>query len=68
MAWNPGFQEDVLRKSLYDQAIAKLGILKHNEAFFFVPALVLGGREEIKYMSKGDANTHQHLLLQIGQQ
>jgi hypothetical protein len=61
-------QEDVLRKSLYDQAIAKLGILKHNEAFFFVPALVLGGREEIKYVSKGDANTHQYLLLQIGQQ
>ena len=65
---DPEIREDVLRKSLFDQAMAKLGSLKHNEAFFFVPALVLGGGENIKYVSKGDANTHQLLLLQIGQE
>jgi len=56
-----------LRKSLFDQAVATLGTLKHNEAFFFVPALVLGGGEDIKYIKKGDASTHQLVLLQIGQ-
>lgn len=64
---DPEVMENVLRKSLFDQATAKLGALKHDEAFFFVPALVLGGGEDIKYVSKGDANTHQQLLLQIGQ-
>ena len=29
-------------------------------------ALVLGGGEDIKYVSKGDAYTHQHLLLELG--
>lgn len=59
-------KENVLRKDLFDQATKKLGSLKHNEAFFFVPALVLGGGEDIKYVSKGDASTHQHVLLELG--
>ena len=63
---DPEIQENVLRKSLFDQAVATLGTLKHNEAFFFVPALVLGGGEDIKYIKKGDASTHQLVLLQIG--
>jgi len=63
---DPEIKEDILRKDLFDQATAKLGSLKHNEAFFFVPALVLGGGEDIKYVNKGDASTHQHLLLELG--
>ena len=63
---DPEVIENVLRKSLFAQAVAKLGTLKHDEAFFFVPALVLGGGEDIKYVSKGDAGTHQHLLLELG--
>lgn len=63
---DPSVKEDVLRKSLFDKATEKLGSLKHNEAFFFVPALVLGGGEDIKYVSKGDASTHQHVLLELG--
>ena len=63
---NTEIKEKVLRKSLFDQAVEKLGSLKYNEAFFFVPALVLGGGEDIKYVSKGDAYTHQHLLLELG--
>ena len=63
---DPEIKENVLRKDLFDQATKKLGSLKHNEAYFFVPALVLGGGEDIKYVSKGDASTHQHVLLEIG--
>ena len=63
---DPEIKEKVLRKNLFDQAVEKLGSLKYNEAFFFVPALVLGGGEDIKYVSKGDAYTHQHLLLELG--
>ena len=63
---NAEIKEKVLRKSLFDQAVEKLGSLKYNEAFFFVPELVLGGGEDIKYVSKGDAYTHQHLLLELG--
>ena len=63
---HPEIKEKVLRKSLFDQAVEKLGSLKYNEAFFFVPALVLGGGEDIKHVSKGDAFTHQHLLLELG--
>ena len=63
---NAEIKEKVLRKNLFDQAVEKLGSLKYNEAFFFVPALVLGGGEDIKYVSKGDAYTHQHLLLELG--
>ena len=63
---NTEIKERVLRKNLFDQAVEKLGSLKYNEAFFFVPALVLGGGEDIKYVSKGDAYTHQHLLLELG--
>jgi len=63
---DPEIKENVLRKDLFDQATKKLGSLKHNEAFFFVPALVLGGGEDIKYVSKGDASTHQHVLLELG--
>ena len=62
----PEIKEKVLRKSLFNQATGKLGSLKHNEIFFFVPALVLGGGEDIKHVSKGDAYTHQHLLLELG--
>ena len=60
---DPEVKEDILKKSLFEKATEKLGSLKHNEAFFFVPALVLGGGEDIKYVNKGDANTHQHILL-----
>lgn len=63
---DPEIKEKVLRKSLFDQTVEKLGSLKHNEAFFFVPALVLGGGEDIKYVKKGDAGTHQHVLLELG--
>lgn len=59
-------RENVLREELYGKSVNELGDLKHNEIFFFVPALVLGGAEDIKFIKKGDANTHQQVLFQIG--
>lgn len=56
----------VLRKGLYNEAVNKLGYLSHDEIFFFVPALILGGAENIEYVGKGDANIHQQLLFELG--
>jgi len=58
-------KKHILREDLYNAAVNILGNLKYNEIFFFVPALVLGGREDIKYVKKGNANIHHQLLLQI---
>ena len=58
-------KEKVLRKKLYDESVKELGSLKHNEIFFFVPAIVIGGAEDIKYIKKGAANVHHQVLLQI---
>ena len=59
-------KENVLRRALFNEATAKLGALAVNECFFFVPALVIGGAEDIKHVQKGDANVHQHLLFELG--
>lgn len=58
-------KENILREKLYNEAINTLGDLQYNEIFFFVPALVLGGGENIKYIKKGDAKIHHQVLLQI---
>lgn len=63
---DPIIKESILREKLYNEAINTLGNLQHNEIFFFVPALVLGGAEDIKYVKKGDANVHQQVLFEIG--
>ncbi len=58
-------KENYLRTSLFEEGITKLGSLKDNEIFFFAPTLSLGGAENIKYVDKGDAITHQQLLFSI---
>ena len=54
--------ESILRRTLFDEAKNKLGILKANEIYFFAPVLVTGGAEDIKYIDKGDAAIHQWIL------
>lgn len=44
--------KNVLRADLYKQAVKELGKLDYKDIFFFTPALVLGGREELKYIKK----------------
>lgn len=58
---------EILKKELFDQAYATKGNLKSNEIYYFVPALILGGKESIEFIDKGDANVHQSLLFQLGQ-
>ena len=61
-----GVIKKVLRADLYQQAVKKLGKLGYKDIFFFVPALVLGGGENIKYIEKGNGAVHQQVLLAIG--
>ena len=56
----------ILKKDLFQQATEKFGILKQNEIFYFAPALVIGGAEDIKYVDKGIGKVHLHLLFQMG--
>lgn len=60
--------KNVLRADLYKQAVKELGKLDYKDIFFFTPALVLGGREELKYIKKGNGAVHHQVLLQIGQE
>lgn len=57
--------EQILRKPLFFQALEKLGETTAQEIYFFAPALVLGGAEELNYLEKGSTEVHQQILLQI---
>lgn len=59
--------KNVLREDLFKQAVEELGKLEYKDIFFFTPALVLGGEEDIKYLKKGNGSVHHQVLLQIGQ-
>ena len=63
-----GVIKKVLRADLYQQAVKKFGRLGYQDIFFFTPALVLGGGEDIKYIEKGNGAVHQMVLLSIGNQ
>ncbi|WP_315115710.1 T6SS immunity protein Tdi1 domain-containing protein [uncultured Clostridium sp.] len=56
----------ILRKELFDQVYAVKGNLKANDIYFFVPSLILGGKEPVELIDKGNANVHQSLLFQLG--
>lgn len=56
----------VLKQVLFNDALKNIGSIKNKEIYFFVPALVLGGNEDIKHIKKGDALVHQHLLFDLG--
>ena len=57
--------KNVLRIDLYKKAVKKIGKLNDKDIFFFVPALVLGGKEDIKYIDKGNVFVHQQILLSM---
>lgn len=56
-----------LKKTLFDQAVRKIGKLTYEDIYFFKPALVLGGAESLDYLDKGTGSVHQLVLHQIGQ-
>ena len=59
-------RKKILKEDLYNEAVESLGKLKYNEIFYFTPALVIGGAEDIKFVKKGDAKVHHQVLFQIG--
>lgn len=59
-------KQKLLRKSLFDNAVDKCGLLENDDIYFFVPALVAGGAENIKYVDKGKAAVHHQVLFQLG--
>ena len=63
---DPETEEKLLRGKLFQQAVAGKGALAPDEIFFFVPALVIGGAEDMRHISKGNARVHQHVLFQVG--
>ena len=63
---NDNIRKNILREDLYNEAVKTFGNLKEEEIFFFVPAIILGGKEDIKYIKKGSANVHHQVLLQLG--
>ncbi len=53
-----------LRGPLFKEALAEMGALEPGEIFTFVPALALGGAEELSYLQKVDARVHLDFLFQ----
>lgn len=51
--------------SLFSKALKKLGVLGKDEMYFFVPALRLGGIDDIEYVEKGNAVVHLDILFQL---
>lgn len=58
--------EEVLKKDLFMESLKNKGILKNNEIFCFVPALILGGSETSENTDKAQADVHQLLLFDLG--
>ena len=58
-------QADMLDQELAGQAALKLGRLEPGEMFFHVPALMLGGSDDLQSVAKGDALVHLDFLLQL---
>jgi hypothetical protein len=62
-----GIIKELLKEKLFKKAIKKKGGIEYNEIYYFVPALIIGGGEDIKYIDKGIGTVHQSLLFQMGQ-
>ncbi|KPW35743.1 GAD-like domain protein [Pseudomonas coronafaciens pv. atropurpurea] len=50
---------------LFEPAKKKIGVLRHNEMYGFVPALMLGGPDTLEHLEKVKAAEHLILLSQI---
>ncbi|NMF07157.1 GAD-like domain-containing protein [Clostridium beijerinckii] len=61
-----GNHDKVLKKELFEQARGVKGNLEAKDIYFFVPSLILGGKESADSIDKGNANVHQSLLFKLG--
>jgi hypothetical protein len=62
---NAKFQKAFLRRSLYDKVKARLGDFADDEAYSFVPALALGGKEDAASVQRAKWGVYQDLLFQL---
>ena len=60
-------QNDYLDKPLFERALKTLGPLAPDEIYGFEPALVLGGKADLKFLRKVKAVAHLMLLAQLGE-
>jgi hypothetical protein len=60
-------QTDHLENPLFERALKTLGPLAHDEMYGFVPALVLGGQADLKFLQKVKAVEHLVMLAQLGE-
>ena len=63
---DPETVDKILRKDLFAKAGEKCGRITADEIYYFTPALVTGGAEDIKYVDKGTAAVHHMVLFQLG--
>jgi hypothetical protein len=61
-----GIRKELLKVKLFEKSQKKKGGIEYNEIYYFVPALIMGGGEDIKYIDKGIGTVHQSLLFQMG--
>ena len=52
-------------QGLYIEAVSRMGALKPDEIFYFVPALRLGGARSASHLGRGDAAVQLSMLLQL---
>jgi len=62
---DPEVQEHVLDPDLARQAALRLGRLEPGEMYFYVPALMLGGDDDVASVAKGSAPVYLDFLLQL---
>ena len=60
-------QRDYLEKPLFDRGVKALGQLGPDEIYAFEPALVLGGKADLKNLRKVKAVEHLVMLAQLGE-
>jgi hypothetical protein len=56
--------KDLNNKPLFERALKRLGKLKYNEMYGFVPALGLGGSAKLENLQKLEADVHLSILAQ----
>lgn len=59
------YAQQLLHKDLFAEALHKLGKTEVDEMYTFVPALALGGAEEIDYIEKVKLKVQLHILAQL---
>jgi hypothetical protein len=59
------FQQDFLRKRLYDRCKARFGDIENDEVYAFVPALAMGGTARLSSVKLAPWHEYQELLYKL---